>query len=86
MKSLSRSGHQLYKVIKFLCKVGLDLVVTLPGSKKLFECRGIDQMIHQIRIQHDFNSLELKKPGSKTLKFSGEEKNRRAITLCMACG
>jgi hypothetical protein len=79
VKSLSRSGHQLDKVIKFLCKVGLDLVVTLPRSKKLFECGGIVQMIHQIGIHHDFNFLEVKKPDSKTLKFSGEEKNRRAL-------
>jgi hypothetical protein len=86
VKSLSRSFHQLDKVIKFLCKVGLDLVVTLPSSKKPFECRGIDQMIYQIRIHHDLNFLEVKKPGSKTLKFSGEEKNRRAIILCTACG
>jgi hypothetical protein len=86
VKSLSRSGHPLDKVINFLRKVGLDLVVTLPRSKKPFECRGIDQMIYQIRIHHDFNFLEGKKPDSKTLKFSGEEKNRRAITLCTACG
>jgi hypothetical protein len=81
VKFLSRSGRHLVKVYEFLCKVDLDLVVTLAQCGH----HVVNLFKQEFNMSSTFKKA-LKKPDWKTLKFPGEEKSRRAITLCAARG